>query len=254
MTVARLVTIAVPSLAPVRAVLRPITGSDEAVLAPHRAGEPTRLLASLARSEDGSALDLLTLPVTVHDRLLADVYRAEVGEKADCRAACSVCREPFEFQLVLADLIEGQDRDAAACGPADADGRWLVGATRVRPPTLADAAGGLAAVCDPPGDDEAALTAVAAFLEQVSPLLALDLDATCPHCGAAQRLGFDLPRFLVHVLANDRPFLIRETHLIAARYGWGHAEIMALPRDDRRAYAALIESERGAALRPRVTA
>jgi len=253
MTVARLVTIAVPSLAPVRAVLRPLTGSDEAVLAPHRAGEPTRLLASLARAEDGSALDLSTLPVTVHDRLLADVYRAEVGEKADCRSACSACREPFEFQLVLADLIEGQDRDAAACGPADADGRWSVGATRVRPPTLADATGGLAAVCEPPSD-EAALLAVVAFLEQASPLLALDLGATCPHCGAAQRLGFDLPRFLVRVLANDRPFLIRETHLIAARYGWGHAEIMALPRDDRRAHAALIESERSAGLRPRATA
>lgn len=250
MAALRLVTIAVPSLAPVRALLRPLTGQDEAALAPQRPGEPTRLLAALACAEDGGPLDSAALPVTVHDRLLAEVYRAEIGEQADCRAACSSCGEPFEFQLLLSDLMADQDREAAACGPADADGAWSLGARRVRPPRLADLAGGLAAVCDPP-PDAAAQAEVAAFLEQAAPLLALDIAATCPHCGAAQQLGFDLPQFLVRALAKDRPFLIRETHLIAARYGWGLAEILALPRDDRRAYAALIESERGAALRPR---
>jgi len=251
------VTIAVPSLAPARAVLRRIAGADEAALAPQRPGEPTRLLAALARAADGSTLDIAALAVTVHDRLLAEVYRTEIGERATCRAACVQCGKPFEFELALGDVLAQQDRDAAACGLAREDGRWAVAGVRVRAPTLADAARGpaacAAALCEQP-PDAATLAQVSAFLERACPLLALDLDAACPHCGAAQRLGFDLPRFLVRTIANERPFLVRETHLIAARYGWSHVEIMALPRDDRRAYAALIEAERSAALRARVAA
>lgn len=251
------VTVAVPSLPPVHAVLRRITGADEAALAPGRPGEPARLLAALARAGDGAPLELAALPVTVHDRLLAEVYRREVGDTASCRASCAACAKPFEFDLVLPDLLAAQDRDAAGCEPPGADGRWRLARLRVRPPTLADAARGPQAVpgvlCDPAADADT-LAAVAAFLERACPLLALDLDAACPHCGAAQCLAFDLPRFLLRTIANDRPFLVRETHLIAARYGWSHADIMALPRDDRRAYAALIESERGAGLRPRVVA
>lgn len=246
------VVIALPSLPPARAVLRRIAGADEAALAPGRPGEPTRLLAALARTADGAPLDVLDLPVTVHDRLLAQVYRTEVGDQATCRAACAGCGKAFEFDLAVPELLAAQDTEAAACGPPDADGRWSVAGTRVRAPTLADAAGPdlPAALCEGTVAPDA-LAAVGAFLEHACPLLALELDAACPHCGAAQQLAFDLPRFLVRTIANERPFLVRETHLLASRYGWSHAEIMALPRDDRRAYATLIESERSAALRTR---
>lgn len=251
----RSVTVAVPSLTPARFLLRRIAGTDEAALAPERPGEPTRLLAALARTGEGGVLDLEALPVTVHDRLLAEVYRAEIGEKVSCRAACSDCAQPFEFELALAELLAAQDREAAACGRTGADGRWAVGRARLRPPTLGDAGADPAVLvpllCGETVDPDS-VAELADFLERASPLLALDLDAICPHCGAVQQLGFDLPRFLVRALGSERPFLIRETHLIAARYGWSHAEIMALPRDDRRAYAALIESERSAALRARV--
>jgi len=251
----RVVTVALPSLPPAQVLLRRITGSDEADLAPERPGEPTRLLAALARSPNGRPLDLAALPVSLHDRLLAEVYQAEVGSQAACRAPCAHCGQTFEFALDLADLLAAQDAEAARCGRPEADGRWPVAGTRVRPPALADAAADPAALpqalCEPPATDAATLAAVTAFLEQAVPLLSLALDTRCPHCDAAQQLGFDLPRFLVRAIGNERPFLIRETHLLAARYGWGHAEIMALPRDDRRAFAALIESERSAALRVR---
>lgn len=251
----RVVTVSLPSLPPMSVLLRRIAGSDEADLAPDRPGEPTRLLAALARRPDGRPLNLAALPVSLHDRLLAEVYRAEVGEQAPCRAPCAQCGQPFEFELALADLLAAQDAEAAACGLPEADGRWPVAGTRVRPPTLADAAAPSAllpqTLCEPPPEDASALAAVTAFLERAAPLLALALDTHCPHCGSAQQLGFDLPRFLVRAIGNERPFLIRETHLLAARYGWSHAEIMALPRDDRRAFASLIESERSAALRVR---
>ncbi|WP_404337171.1 hypothetical protein AB2M62_01415 [Sphingomonas sp. MMS12-HWE2-04] len=250
-------TIAIPSLPPARFQLRRIAGGDEATLAPERPGEPSRLLAALVRDEAGAPVDIGAMLAAVHDRLLAQVYRAEIGDTASCRATCASCDQPFEFALDLAELIAAQDREAALAGTPDADGYWAVESVQMRAPTIADAATRepnslFAALCISPPEPEHHAS-LSAFLERAAPLLALDLDATCPHCQAEQQLGFDLPRFLVRAIGNERPFLIRETHLIAARYGWSHAEIMALPRDDRRAYAALIESERGAALRQRAT-
>lgn len=250
--------VAIPSLPALSFLLRRLCGQDEAALDPDRPGAATRLLAALLAGPSGGPVDLAALPVSIHDRLLAEVFRAEVGPRAICRAACTACGEAFEFELVLDDVIAAQDAEAARTGPADGDGRWTVAGHRVRAPLLADVAGGaepalISALCDTPPDMQA-IVAIAAFLERAAPILAFDLDADCPQCGAAQRLAFDLPRFLVRALANDRPFLIRETHLIAARYGWSHAEIMALPRDDRRAFATLIETERSAVLRQRAVA
>ena len=95
---------------------------------------------------------------------------------------------------------------------------------------------------------------VGEFLERAAPVMSFDLDAPCPHCNAAELVRFDLARYLAVRLAAERPFLLRETHLIASRYGWSHGEIMALSRTDRRAYAGLIEAERASAQRPRRSA
>ena len=244
--------VAIPSLPPVRFLLRRIDGRDEAALAPGRPAMATHLLASLLTTRDGGAVDIAALPVAVHDRLLALLYGMEFGPRVTCRTGCEACAKAFDFSFTLADLLAAQDEAAARIGPLEADGRWAGPGARVRPPTLADGEGGLdsllARIADRPvAPDEA--QPLAAFLEEASPLLSLDIDTACPECGARQAVWFDLARFLVEALGRERPFLIRETHLIAARYGWGHDEIMKLPRDDRRAYAALIESERSAALR-----
>lgn len=252
----RPIIVAIPSIAPARFLLGRVTGADEAGLARGRPGEATQLLAALLLTADGAAVDVTRLPMPVHDRLLGEVFRTEFGDRAECQAACTSCGEAFEFALSLEGLTGAQDRDAAAIGLANGDGYWPCGDHLVRAPLLRDAVAGdeadlLAAVCVPPPETGEAAAAVTAFLERAAPLLSQDLDAQCPHCGADQKLAFDLPRFLVAALANEQAFLVRETHLIASRYGWSHAEILALPRDRRRAFAGLIESERSAALRQR---
>jgi hypothetical protein len=247
--------VAVPSLPARTFLLRRLSGQDEAALDPERPGAATRLLAGLLAEPEGGPVDLPALAVAVHDRLLAEVFRAEIGPRATCRALCTECGAAFEFALSLDEVIAAQDAEAATVGPAGADGRWAVAGHRLRAPVLSDAAGGtesalVSALSDTPPEAEA-VGEIAAFLERAAPIMAFDLDASCPHCGAAQRLAFDLARFLVRAIANDRPFLIREIHLIAARYGWSHAEIVGLPRDDRQAFATLIETERSAALKQR---
>jgi hypothetical protein len=248
------VDIAIPSLPPARFLLRRLDGRTEAAIAPEQPGMATRVLAALATTREGAPLRPATLPVAVHDRLLAAIYRAEIGEAVACRAACAGCAKPFEFAFPLAALIARQDEAAAAVGPPDEEGWWTApGGIQLRVPTLADAdADGGATLFAriarkklPKGKIDAA----AAFLEEASPLMSLDIATSCPECGHGQQVWFDLAAFLIRTLAGERPFLLRETHLLAARYGWSHGEIMALPRDDRRAFAALIESERSAAMR-----
>ena len=83
-------------------------------------------------------------------------------------------------------------------------------------------------------------------MEQVGPLLDMDLDASCPHCGISQRVRFDIQSYLFRALGYERQFLIYEVHCIARAYGWGYQEILNLTREDRRTFVGLIKSARPA--------
>ena len=166
------------------------------------------------------------------------------GPRAECRALCEFCGETYEFMLDLTQIIAEQDAERQDL--PDADDVWtLPGGARVRGPKPEDLTGdpkSLAARLTIEG--EASADEVEAFLETAAPVLTLDLAARCPGCDKPAQLRFDLATYLTRRLAAERPFLVRETHLIASHYGWPHGEIMALPRDDRRAYAGLVEAER----------
>lgn len=219
--------------------LRPLTGADELALV---GIGPVPALALLKRLADGT--DVTGLTVCQADRALAQIYLMLYGPQAECRAACKFCGENYEFTLDLPEIIAKQDAERPA--PPDIGGAWtLPSGTRVREPThadLADDPATLAARLTLKG--EASADEVGAFLETASPVLTINMDAQCPDCQAAAQLRFDLSNYLTRRLSAEHPFLVRETHLIASRYGWSHGEIMALTRDDRRAYAGLIEAER----------
>jgi hypothetical protein len=227
--------------------LRPVTGADELLVDGTDPDTATMLLGRLATDSHDAAIDLGILTLTQIDRLLSTLYDVLYGDRAECRARCSQCREDYEFSVKLSELMAKQETERP--GPAGADGAWaLPDGRRVRAPTLAD----MAAATDEKsmlarlvveGDRTVNAETVTEFLERAAPVLSLNLDAGCPHCGAAETVRFDLGRYLAQRLASERPFLLREAHLIASRYGWTHREIMLLTRSDRRAYAALIESE-----------
>ncbi len=81
-------------------------------------------------------------------------------------------------------------------------------------------------------------------MAEVGPILDLDLEATCPECGARQAIHFDICAHLLGALASERLWLAHEVHTIASAYGWSLAEILGLPREDRRVYVRLIEAHR----------
>jgi hypothetical protein len=240
-----------PGKPPTVVRLDPLTGHDEAFFAQGSAApDVVALIARIAHGPDGAALDLPAFGASEVDRLVAALYTSLYGDQAECRLRCRSCGDDYEFTLALSALIATQDAERPS--PPE-DGWWrLDEGCEVRAPMLADLAdapdpAALAArlsrgpACDP--------EAIAAFLDRAAPLLSVDLAAACPHCGQTESLRFDLAAYLAARLSSEKPFLIRETHLIAARYGWSHSEIMALTREDRRAYAGLVEAERAAAQR-----
>jgi len=242
---------------PVQARLRPLTGWDEIGLDTDEPSAATALLRRLFVGGDedvkAEAVDALTL--AEHDRLLAALFDRLYGDRVEARSRCVACGEGIEIVFSLAELTAATEAMAEIKGPypdgtyTTADGR------RFRPATVGDLAAatriggqqGLAAIraaCVVEGDPEAEPDALDAALETAAPTLSRDVAANCPHCAMTQSLRFDLPRFLIETLARERPFLLREMHLLASTYGWSQAEIMALTRDDRRMLARLCEAER----------
>lgn len=237
--------------------LRPMTGADELSITSSDPSSVMRKLACLATDLDGEPINLDDLTISQTDRLLAVIYNLLYGDCAECQVNCRSCGERFEFSLSLSDLIAAQDAERP--GPAEPDGAWKIpDGRRVRAPRISD----LEAATDPAsllfrlvvsGDPAANPSAVTDFLEKAAPVLSLDLDAGCPECGIDETVRFDLARYLTKRLIAERPFLIRETHLIASLYGWSYSDIMSLARADRRAYAGLIEAERSKIRRGRRT-
>ncbi|MEM7505592.1 MAG: hypothetical protein AAF415_02515 [Pseudomonadota bacterium] len=88
---------------------------------------------------------------------------------------------------------------------------------------------------------DADLAGIDAALEATSPEIADGVDTICPACHAStltriDPLGFAFPKPAA---------ILAEVHLLAQTYGWGEAEILALPITRRQSYASLIRRDRG---------
>ena len=247
------------------AFLRDLCGKDEISVAEPRPTAASALVLGLLAEHPRSALGPgigWNLTIADRDRLVAALYRRCFGERIESVALCSRCNARFEVGFALDDLVasHAEPRDGSELGVAgpDADGGYThSNGARFRLPRI---------------DDERALAGVPADLARkklvercrngpesgvadeeleriiglLSPVLDLELDARCAECGSEQRVGFDLVSFFLAALIREQPLLAAEVHRLASYYHWSFDEILALPRDQRRAQVALIEAERAA--------
>lgn len=238
--------------------LRPLCGHDEASLDENGAVDVIAFLDRLLIAAPGTTVapgKALDLAMSDCDRLCAAIYDEYFGDRIEGTAACGTCREPFALNFSLTQLIADLDRTSDAEGP-DKDGIFtLDDGRRFRLPTAADryqamgrdpdtAAIALLTQCVVTAGPKEDAQALEAAMERAGPVLDLDLDADCPHCGMRQTVRFDIQSYLFRALGYERRFLTREVHCIAQAYGWGHDEILSLTREDRRAFVALIRSDR----------
>jgi hypothetical protein len=81
------------------------------------------------------------------------------------------------------------------------------------------------------------------LLDDVAPLLDLELSARCVECGYVQTVHFDIQTYLLGAIISERRRLLNEINRIARAYAWSLEEILSLRRTDRRYLVELIENE-----------
>lgn len=243
------------------ACLRPLAGHDEMVIDGAGIASVTQLLDRLLVQVPGTSVrpgKAWDLAICDRDRLLASVYRRCFGDRIDGTSLCRRCGERFDLGFSLAALIDSHapNGKVEVEGP-DREGVFsLENGCRFRLPNSHDqrkvqdlepqsAVTALLEACVVEATQKPDPDRLQAAMEQVGPVLAEDLEASCPNCGAEQRVPFDIQSFLLQALAREKPFLTREVHRIAMAYRWSLDEILGLSREERRTYVRHIEADAG---------
>jgi len=246
------------------AVLRPLTGYEEEWLAHHRR-EASAISAS--RILDACIVDLdgddpprnaaSRMLVGDRDYLMLQLRRLMLGNRILAVTDCPACRSRMDVDFDAASIpLESGASDSAHYEvelPGAADQAPC--SVRFRLPCGEDQE----AVLDLDADDasEAVLercllsdvmmplsadqrARVIAEMEGLAPRIELELDLTCPECRHDFLLPFDTTAFFLDELRISAGQLLREVHCLAFYYHWSESEILALDRDRRRAYLALL--------------
>ncbi|MBR0680161.1 hypothetical protein GXW74_06660 [Roseomonas eburnea] len=247
-----------------RARLRSMTGAEEeGCVAAAEQGLPVRVALSrliagcVERLGDAPIAEEDAEALSIGDRetLALAIRAASFAGPMRARLACTACGEALDLALGPRELL-------APATPAAP--RLELGGVRLafRPVTARDQA----AVADLAGEEAAgaamlsrcvtieddgditalprpAQEATAAHLLALDPMAETLLSCVCPACGAVVEGSLDAGAFLVEEIARRGPALAREVLLIARATGWGEQAILAMPRQRRLRYAALLGGE-----------
>lgn len=243
------------------ALLRDLRGTDEVAIDGTSSSAATALLdrllieaPSIASVVPGDAADLA---LADRDRLLATLYSECFGDRIEGSVQCPECGELRDIDFSLEALQRSLEPENPRADGPNAEGVYTLGDGRqFRLPTSRDldavaalssdkARVALLERCLVSGDPAIDPETVEAAMEEVGPVLNLDLPRTCPECQAPQSVHFSIESYLMHALAHERQWLIREVHYLATAYGWSLKEILGLLRRDRRAFVSVIDADLG---------
>jgi hypothetical protein len=199
------------------------------------------------------AIDLIAAD---RDRLLAQVYMRTYGHRLESTVQCSHCGEPFDLEFSLQELLDSLQAEARTMDIQEEPGGIyrMPDGRRFRLPTGEDECAvwhlpaeeterELMARCLVEGDMVAEPEVVQQAMQEVAPVLDLDLGARCPTCEETQSVHFDIQAYLLTALMSEREHTAQQVHLLASAYAWTLQEILSLSRSQRRRYAALIRAE-----------
>ena len=238
--------------------LRELTGHDEYAVLSASTAHAIHLLASLldpASVQEPNQIRVVDLVAADRDRLLAAVYRRAFGDRIESTLTCVRCSQPFDLYFSLNRLLASLDEPRPGEWKALGDGRFeAANGVSFRLPTGTDE---LAVVGLTPEEVEAVLlsrctegaewpegrTAFEELLEQVAPLLDLELLAPCAECNHVHTVQFDIQSYVLGALVAERRRLLVEINRIARAYSWSLDEILSLTRSDRRQFVEIIENE-----------
>ncbi len=245
---------------------RPIDGGVEMALA--EAARSGATPEAVSRALAGTLATLGGEPVTrdlvdtlsVPDRryLMIELARALGLSYVWSTHVCQACGAPFDYALDLAALPVEPAGDGYPTATVMTE-RGLLrlrvpsGADQIRiAPSASDAAAArqLTSLClvhEGDDGDEALsdlsdddIAAVDAALEEIAPKIPWAINARCAECEAANVIPIATAGWLTRMA--DGP--TGDVHEIAFAYGWSERDILALPREERLRYLALIRAGR----------
>lgn len=238
--------------------LRELTGRDEYAVLGTNTESAIRLLASLLESSPGAETNQISavgLVAADRDRLLAAVYQRAFGDRIESTLTCARCGQPFDLYFSLTQLMESQSQPESGEWRALEGGRFeAANGISFRLPDGNDelavaglepfeVGSNLLSRCTEGGEWPEGLAAFEELLEQVAPLLDLELLATCAECNYVHTVQFDIQSYVLGAIVAERRRLLTEINRIARAYSWSLDEILALTRSDRRQLVELIENE-----------
>lgn len=236
--------------------LKPMCGGDELAVGDTSTKTALALLDGLLAkgltNNSANCLNVGEIVTADRDRIFAHLYISVYGSKVESTVHCQNCKEPFDLGFSIADLLSHYQLVSAELFE---DGTfYLEPGTSFRLPTGEDELmlAGLSATaaeallmkrCLVKGElvDESEM--VQTKMESIAPVLNIDMEANCPECGHSQQVQFDIQSFFLMKLKLEHAGLIREVHSIASNYHWQPETILALPRNLRKEYVALINAE-----------
>lgn len=241
------------------AFLRPLCGYDEAIVDGANGAETIDFLDRMLLEKSGTSVGpgrASVLAICDCSRLFAALYQHYFGDRIESRVTCLKCNEAFELSFSLLDLMNdlGDGTTEKATGPDEEGIYTLTDDRRFRLPTAGDlnnvmelgpeeAVAILLKCCVVEGDPTVDAESIQVAMDEIGATLDLDLNAACPECDTSQTVRFDIQSYLLRTLEYEKRFLNHEIHRIALAYGWRYEEILSLTREDRRAFARLIEAE-----------
>lgn len=246
------------------AELRPLTGSDELLLASH-AGTPaaranmllSRCLERLGPERAVKPDDVRGLTIGDREALLLHLRRLTFGERLQCILDCPDCSEPMDIELAIGDLLVSPYPDPRASYETAVAGGGEK-RLRFRLPTGGDqeavanaahepgrAARALARRCTGRNLDADAVERLSELMARLDPQAEIVLSLRCPVCEHRASAAVDATDLLLRELNDDLSTLYREVHLLAFYYGWSEAEILGLPTSRRRLYLGLLADSLG---------
>lgn len=212
------------------------------------------LLAGLA-SLDGlpaSASAIGALCVTDFEYLILSLRQAWRAQPIVLGLTCGHCREPSEFNPDINDLLRTAVPKATrgVAAHPERDGWFTLDGGAFRLPTAGDQitvsghdrpVQALAALClDEPARGRTLRPRVERVMERMAPEISTTIRGLCPACNLPLVAHFSVVSTILAELRQSAAGVHDDIDLIARTYHWPQTEILALPKDRRKAYVSRI--------------
>ncbi|MFD0119439.1 hypothetical protein ACFVZL_36215 [Streptomyces sp. NPDC058320] len=229
-----------------------------------------RATALLARCLSGGASAAAMLTVGDREALLLHLRRLTLGNTVQCVVCCPAggCGERMDLTLDVNDLLVAPYDEVCRDHVLTVEAAGVRYDLVFRLPTAADLDVAAVAVRRDPGVGGAAFlprcvrraeadgapvdverlpaevyAAISAAVAEKDPQAELELELTCPVCGARTVTVFDTAAFFLDELERHAGRLLHDVHTLASHYHWNEADILRLPPARRAQYLAMVAAD-----------